>query len=314
MKPLRLFLSMIFVVSLPGCRGCQSTPADRPVPVAGVDGNSKSSSGERRGASTAAGPVLLQPSAGQRVTVDSAEKFNAYLENRRFLIVGESGGQADTISFDTQYGCMSASIVASVKERADRWLVYRIKGSSGGKDVEFFVTDPAGHRCPGAATGRGIGDIPDELRAEEPRSGPVEFPRSFSSYPLRFEWQVIETPSGKRDPVWLKRNDARVVLDGGSELRSDSAQPSINLCRPDLEKLKVHGAASYSVGVRLSPLAREWPADAGSTDFSYVCWSKSPILRKDVERLLGVVVQGELPAEPPLPPANPGADPRKGNR
>lgn len=262
-------------------------------------------------------PVLLQSSAGQRVTVESAEKFTAYLENRRFLIAGESGGQADTISFDTQYGCMSAGIVASVRERADRWLVYRIKGSSGGKGVEFFVTDPAGHRCPGAATGRGIGDIPDELRAEEPRSGPVEFLRSLASYPLQFEWQVIETPSGKRDPVWLKRNDSRVVLDGGSkpsELRSDSAQPSINLCRPELEKLKVHGAASYSVGVRLSPLAREWPTDAGSTDFSYVCWSKSPILRTEVERLLGVVVQGELPVEPPSPPANPGAGARKGNR
>jgi hypothetical protein len=105
-----------------------------------------------------------------------------------------------------------------------------------------------------------------------------------------------------------------VVLDGGSELRSDSDQPSINFCRPDLEKLKEHDTASYSVGVRLSPLASEWPAGAGSTDFSYVCWSKSPILRTEVERLLGVVVRGELPAEPPLPPANPGAGPRKGNR
>jgi hypothetical protein len=106
-----------------------------------------------------------------------------------------------------------------------------------------------------------------------------------------------------------------VVLDGNSELRSDSDQPSIDLCYPDLEKLRIHDATSYTVLVRLSPLAPEWPADAGSTDFSFTWWSKSPILSAEVERLLSVVVGGELPLEPnSLPPANPGAGARKGNR
>ena len=315
MKFLRLALAMLSVVVLPGCRGCQSTPADRPIIISTDDSNGNSAPDEGSPPSAVADAPLPPSAADQQVTVESAEKFAAYLENRRFLITGRSGDQEDTIVFDSQFGCMSARIVASVKERADRWLVYRINASSDGKPVTFFVTDPAGHPCVGSAGGRGIRDIPEDLRVEEPRSGPVERSRSLASYPLRFEWQIIETPSGKRDPVWLKRNNSRVVLDGNSELRSDSDQPSIDLCYPDLEKLKIHDATSYTVLVRLSPLAPEWPADAGSTDFSFTWWSKSPILSAEVERLLSVVVGGELPLEPnSLPPANPGAGARKGNR
>ena len=314
MKPLRLPLALLCLLVLPGCKGCQS--ANEPIVM--VDGP-EVGEGSTQGGQTR-GELGLNSNSGDRarVTVESAEKFAAYLEDRSFKITESSGNQENAIAFRNEFGCLSASIFAAVHETANRYVVYRIRGFNEGKSVTFYVTDPAGRPCIGGATGRGTEDIPESVRAADPRSGSIDEVRSFGSYPLLFEWQVTETPQGKGKPAWRKGGDRRVALEGRAELRSDSAadqpQLSIDLCRPQLEALKAHGSLSYTVGVRLSPLLPLWPAESANVNFDYYCWGKDPILKADVDRLLSVVVDGELPFEPqPAAPAKQRSGSRKDN-
>ena len=210
MKCVRLIIACLGMAVLPGCRGCQSTDTriSREAPDQTVVGETPPSPGPSDP------PVIELPfDAIGRITVNSAEVFEAHLKNQEMRIV------AGPLDFDGSLGCMSAAPSVSVHEKANRWVVFHVQGEMDGRPVEYYVSSTPGERCPGCAFGRGVEQVPPDRIQGGPRPGAVDALRSVRAFPLRFEWQVVEDSGGSG---WAAPNDTRLVFRSQQDLVSDA--------------------------------------------------------------------------------------------
>ena len=311
MKPARWVMCLLFVVSLPGCRGCERNDRimrDQQDP--GMDETDPGSETVGGG-----GVVGWTPPEQGMAGIRSFTLAAVHAADTFFRIDAGCGDRQDGFAFDGSYGCLSSPAVsAHVTRVTGHWFVYEVVETRGSSTRTYFVSDPLnppGDGCSGCSRQRS-----DEITPKDRATHTLTTPEDSKEevlplvpYGIRLDWQVIPAPRSG-EPQWsgepIYQSDGLMVSTGS---------PSVDLCRPVLERMSKSSAKSFVVGIRLSQAG--WPPPVPSPPLESVLWS-DPLPMSVVRKQLGLLKDGPLPVDPGVaqppdaaerPARDPAADP-----